>query len=138
MHFRDFAFQRGDEQAHQQRHFVCRTAPVLRAEREQGQIFDTALNAGFHDIPYCFDAFSMPRHTRHETLGRPATVAIHDDGDMAGYRRNIRYRLRRADMRHVWTKIKLRQVVGKTGIKPSTALFPSRRSVYRLPPQTCQ
>jgi hypothetical protein len=78
----DFLLQRLDEQLHQQADLLLRAPPVLRTESEQGQIFDAALEAGAHRFTHHFDALGVAGKARHEALPCPATIAIHDDGDV--------------------------------------------------------
>ncbi len=85
MHLGDFALKRGDEQAHQDRDFLGRTAPVFRTERKKGEVFDAAFCAGFDDAAHRFHALGMARHARQEAFGGPASIAIHDDGNVTNW-----------------------------------------------------
>ena len=87
----DLALQRGDEQAHQERHFVVRTAPVFRTEGEQRQVFDALPGARLDGRAHRVDTARMARHARQAPLGGPTAVAIHDDRDMSRHRGDIRH-----------------------------------------------
>ena len=83
MHARHFTLQRHDKQFHQTRNFFLRTPPVFRTEGEQGQVFDTTIDAGFNNIAYPIDTLGMAGNAWQETLFRPPPIAVHDDCDMA-------------------------------------------------------
>ena len=68
----DFLLQRAQEQLHQDRHFVGRTAPVLAGEREQRQVFDAALDAGAHGRAHGFDALAMAGDARQHAAASPS------------------------------------------------------------------
>ena len=83
MELGNFVFQRTQEQLHQERHFFLRPAPVLGAERKQGEVRNSTLDTGLNHGPDRLDAAFVPCHPRQEAATRPAPVAVHDEGDMA-------------------------------------------------------
>ncbi len=91
----DLALQRTDEQVHQKGHFLHRPAPVFRRKGEQGQVADVARNAGLDQRTHRLDATLVAGDTRQEAFLGPASVAIHDDRQMARHVAYIGYRLRR-------------------------------------------
>ena len=76
--------QGGHEQLLERRNLFGRPAPVLRAERKQGKVFDAALAARARDPAHRLDALLVTRHARQIALLGPAPVAVHDDGDVPG------------------------------------------------------
>ncbi len=91
----DFTLKRLHEQAHQQRDLFGRTAPVLGTEREQRQVTHARAPAGLDHAPDGLHALGMPGSARQQAPRRPATVAIHDDGDVLGDVTDIGDRLSR-------------------------------------------
>src|SRR4051812_8851893 len=79
------------EELHEQRHFLRRTAPVLRAEREQGQVFDAPLRARLDRRPHRLDAALVAGEARQMPAFRPASVAIHDDRHVAWHGAVLRH-----------------------------------------------
>ena len=78
----DFLLERHAKQLLQHRDFLFGPAPVLRAERKQGEVLDAALCARAHHRAHRFDAATMAGNARQEALFRPTPVAIHDDGNV--------------------------------------------------------
>src|SRR2546423_7574560 len=72
------------EQLLERRNLFGGPAPVLRAEGEQGQVFDAAIGACTRDPTHRLDSLLVTGDAREITLLGPAPVAIHDDGDMPG------------------------------------------------------
>src|SRR3546814_6377476 len=68
-------------------HLQRRPLPVFLREREQRQYLDAEIARGADDLADRLDAFAMYRGTQFATRLRPATVAVHDDGDMLRDRR---------------------------------------------------
>src|SRR5712692_3021855 len=79
-----FLLQGGHEQLLERRDLLGGSAPVLRAEGEQGQVFDAAIGARTRDLTHRLDPLRMAGDAREIALFGPAPVAIHDDGDMPG------------------------------------------------------
>src|SRR5712664_488366 len=88
------------EQLHQERDLVGRTAPVFGAEGEQRQVLDAALGAGAHRGAHRLDTAAVAGDARQVLALGPATVAVHDDRDMARYRARGRNGLGRARLGH--------------------------------------
>lgn len=96
----DLAFERGDEKAHQERHFVGRTAPVLGTEREQRDEFDAAARAAFDGRANRVDAARVTGDARQAPLRRPTAIAVHDDRDVTRDSRDIGHGNGRAGIGH--------------------------------------
>src|SRR6202030_1176321 len=64
--------------------FRRRARPVFRAEGENRQDGNAELVGRAHRLAQGLDAAAMPLHARQAAAGGPASIAIHDDGDMAG------------------------------------------------------
>jgi hypothetical protein len=75
--------ERGEEQLHQELHFVRRTPPVLAAEGEKREVLDALVHTRLHGRAHGLEAALVTGHAREETLLRPASVAVHDDRDVA-------------------------------------------------------
>jgi hypothetical protein len=74
---------------HQERDFVGRTPPILAAEREQGEVLHAQDAARFDHLAYGLDPALVTRDTRQKTLFGPASVTVHDHGDMTRNERRI-------------------------------------------------
>ena len=70
------------EEAHQHRHLVRRTAPVLRREAIDRQELHAALDRRADDPAHRLDAAPMTLEARQAARLSPAAVAVHDDGDV--------------------------------------------------------
>jgi len=79
-----FLLQGSHEQLLQRRNLFGGSPPVLRAEGEQGQVFDAAIGARTRDLTHRLDPLLVTGDAREIALFGPAPVAIHDDGDMPG------------------------------------------------------
>ena len=77
-----FLFKSPDKQLHKERYFFGGAPPVLTAEREQRQIFDAEPVTGAHRAAHRLDPALMAGDARQEALLGPASIAIHDDGDV--------------------------------------------------------
>ncbi len=62
--------------------------PVLRGEAEQREMGNAELERGVDRAPYAFDALAMAFDPGQAAFGGPASVAVHDDRDMA-YGRSV-------------------------------------------------
>ena len=82
VHVVHFLLQVGHEQAHEAGNFFLGALPVFCAEGEQAQVRHTQFGAGLDDVTHLLGPSSMPQRCRHEAVLGPATVAIHDDGDV--------------------------------------------------------
>jgi hypothetical protein len=82
----DLAIQRLDEQPHQCADLVTGPTPVLAAECKQGQGAYLALHAFADRHAHRLDALAMTGLARQSTGVGPATVAVHDDCDVARQR----------------------------------------------------
>jgi hypothetical protein len=81
--FVHFVVQGFQETVHEHGNFVARAFPVFAREREQGQHFDAAPRAVLDGLLHGLHAHAMARRARQGALGGPATVAVHDHGDVA-------------------------------------------------------
>src|SRR6266852_8366257 len=79
-----FLLQGGHEQLLERRNLFGGPSPVLRAEGEQGQVFDAAIGARARDSTHRLDPLLVTGDAGKIALLGPAPVAIHDDGDMPG------------------------------------------------------
>src|SRR5258707_8402912 len=79
-----FLLQGGHEQLLEGRNLFGGSAPVLRAEGEQGEVFDAPVGARTRDLTHRLDPLLVTGDAREIALFGPAPVAIHDDGDMPG------------------------------------------------------
>ena len=70
------------EQFHQTRNFGLGPLPVFGRERENRQVFDVILRAGFDDLSNTARTCVVPEKPRAAAHLRPPPVAIHDDRDM--------------------------------------------------------
>src|SRR5690606_9508927 len=70
------------QQAQQVADLGGRTRPVLRAEREDGEIGDAEFARGADGLAQRLDAPPVSFRPRQAARGGPAAVAIHDDGDV--------------------------------------------------------
>src|SRR5207245_2666871 len=77
-----FLLQGSHEQLLQRRNLFGGSPPVLRAEGEQGQVFDAAIGARTRDLTHRLDSLLVTGDAREIALFGPAPVAIHDDVDM--------------------------------------------------------
>src|SRR2546426_1000847 len=73
------------------RHRVRRQLARLHAPREDAKgveqlVAPAVVEGGADDRPRRLHAFAMAGHARQAALGRPAPVAVHDDGDVGGHR----------------------------------------------------
>src|SRR5690606_30959111 len=82
--FGDLAVQRIHEELHQGPGLCARTAPVLAGEGEQGQCPDAALKTEVDADVDRACAGAMADGAGPPALFRPAAVAVHDDGQVAG------------------------------------------------------
>ena len=79
----NFLLQGTDKELHQQRHFVCRATPVFAAEGKKRQRLDAAIRTSADNTANGFNPFVMPGNTWQKAPFGPATVAIHDNCDVA-------------------------------------------------------
>ena len=74
----------GAEQSHQGAHFGLGPLPVFRRKGEQGEILKFHVAGGAHRLAHRAHAGIMTGLARQMPFLRPAAIAVHDDGDMAG------------------------------------------------------
>src|SRR4029453_1626810 len=74
------------QQSEQIADFLFRARPILRGETKQGEIADAELERGLDGAPYALDASAMTFDPRQAALGGPASVAVHDDCNVASDR----------------------------------------------------
>ena len=114
-HTRHFAAQIALEKPHQSVYFPARSLPVLARKRIQGQVLDADLPRRLDDCAHGVLAPAVSLNPAQPACLGPATVAVHDDRDVAG---KIAARCRFA---------------GGHGVRPTGPLLPSpsrsRRSV---------
>ena len=77
-------FQRGEYQSHQGCYFICRTSPVFCRERIQRQVFDTQIGTFRGDAAHSLYASLVTIAALLASFVGPASVAVHDDGNMLG------------------------------------------------------
>lgn len=77
-----FGDQITSEEPHQQRYFAGRTRPVVGGESVQRQHPDPAVGCGLDDLAYDASAGNMARCARTAPRIGPASIAIHNDGDV--------------------------------------------------------
>src|SRR5215475_1866017 len=92
----DLLLERRVEELLEDRNLLRGPAPVLGAEREQGEVLHPALRAGPDDRANRLAAAAMPGDPRQQASPRPAPVAVHDDGDVARNRAGLGNDLGRA------------------------------------------
>jgi hypothetical protein len=78
------ATQHRHEQFHQGVDFPFRTAPVLAGKRKQGQRLHLGTGGKGHGLTHGFHARLVPGNPHLAAVLGPATIAIHDDGDVTG------------------------------------------------------
>ena len=84
MQLRGLVPERLAQPPHQSGDFGFRPAPVLGGEGVEGKRLGAELAAGAHDVAHRLAAVPVPFGNRQLLLLRPAAVAVHDDGDVAG------------------------------------------------------
>ena len=72
------------QQHHQRVDFGARPLPVLDRERVERQDVDAEPRRGLDDVADRVDAGAVAFDARQVALRRPASVAVHDDGDVRG------------------------------------------------------
>ncbi len=77
--------QHFDEESHQGIDLAGGSFPVLLTEGVQGQRSDPDSRTVFDDSSRRCHPGSMALEARLLALGRPATIAVHDDGDVRWY-----------------------------------------------------
>ena len=82
VHVADFFFQIRHEQAHEAADFFLWAFPVLGAEGKEAQLRNAHFCAGLDNVTHSLCARGMAQSGGHEALFGPATVAIHDDGNV--------------------------------------------------------
>ena len=70
------------QQHHQRVDFGARPLPVLDRERVERQHADAEPRRRFDDVANRVDAGAVPFDARQVPLRGPASVAVHDDGDV--------------------------------------------------------
>src|SRR5512143_4051658 len=69
---------------HQRLHLTGGTLPILRGKRVEGQDLNLQLAASLDNFAHGFHPFTVAVDTFQATGTRPASIAIHDDGNMSG------------------------------------------------------
>ena len=70
------------QKPHQVRDFLGWAPPILGGKAVDRQVADAEIAGGAHGATDRFDAAAMALEPRQSALGRPAAIAVHDDGDM--------------------------------------------------------
>ena len=83
LHLRRLLAEKQLQQFHQRIHLALRPLPVLRGKSIQGQKLHTQITTGLRHAPNRLSSLTVPLRARQATLFCPATIAIHDDGDVA-------------------------------------------------------
>src|SRR5580698_8569784 len=87
----DFRFEIATQKAHQKIDFCLRTLlPVFLRESVERQRRNSDARSGFDGRTYGGNTGAMSSHTRHVPAPGPASVSVHDDGDMLGKTRRIK------------------------------------------------
>src|SRR5713101_7784080 len=76
--------QRSHEQPHEHRNLLLRPLPIFGRERVEGKILNPELTTTFHRIANRFDAFIVTCDAGERSFLCPASIPIHNDGDMDG------------------------------------------------------
>src|SRR2546428_791980 len=79
---RGLAPQVAGEEAHQGRDLVGGPLPVVGGGREQGELADAEAGGRLDDAAHCPGAGAVTGGARQAAVGRPASVAVHDDRDV--------------------------------------------------------
>jgi len=79
-----FAIEISGVEVHQGGDLVGRSLPVVERERVERQALDTQVATFFNDGPNNRCAVAMAKDARESAVQGPSTVAIHNDGDVAG------------------------------------------------------
>jgi hypothetical protein len=82
MQFGEILADEATQQTHQIADFRRWPRPVFRAEGENRQSGNTDIGCRAHRTAQSFHATAVAFYSRQTARGRPAPVAIHDDGDM--------------------------------------------------------
>ena len=82
--FPDFFLQVLAQQLHQELDFCVRALPVFDGKSVKRQVRDAEARAGLHRLANRSDAGAMPCDAWQAALLRPAAVAVHNHGDVAG------------------------------------------------------
>ena len=80
----DFIFERGKHQSHQGRNLIGRTVPVLRREGIKRKILHTEADTLSRDAAHGLHSSLMAEGTFTSPLRSPASVAIHNNGNVLG------------------------------------------------------
>ena len=116
--FRKVTPDEGFQKPHQIAHLGFGPTPVFRREGKEREIAYSAIAGRAHGLAHGLHTAAMPHHARKTALLCPASIAIHDDGDVLGYGGTCR-------RRHI------DPVTGQRGIKTN------KIQVYRERYQTC-
>ena len=81
----EFLLERGEDERHECGHLVGRAVPVFGRERVEGEELHAQVGAGRGDFLHGHDALLVAHAAVHSARLRPTAVAVHDDGDVAGY-----------------------------------------------------
>src|SRR5262249_733627 len=79
---RRFRAQIVSQQRHKRAHLLLRTPPIVGRERKQRERGYAEIGRSLRDAPYCLHAGAMSCAARQAAARRPASVAVHDDGDV--------------------------------------------------------
>src|SRR3990172_2263078 len=71
------------QERHQRRNLARGPLPVLLREGEEREHLEPHLEGPFHHLAHRLHPAPVPQGARQPALARPASVAIHDDGDVA-------------------------------------------------------
>ena len=85
----DLSTQEKAEQPHEIVDLVGGAVPVLGGKAEKGEIGNTHFCRAAHDIAHCLDTATMAGGAWQAARLGPASVAVHDDGDVTRRRRGL-------------------------------------------------
>ncbi len=79
----NFGLQVAAQQAHQKVDFALGALlPVFFGKSVKGERGDANACGGFHRGPHCRHSGAMTRNARHVATASPASIAVHNNGDM--------------------------------------------------------
>jgi hypothetical protein len=81
------------EERHQGEDLLFGSKPVLGAEREEGEDLDPRFHGPVNHLPHGFHSRPVSFLPGERLLPGPAPVAVHDDGDVPGYRHAVQVRI---------------------------------------------
>ena len=100
MQFCEILADKKPEKSHQVADFGRGPLPVFRGKREDREALDAHFARGANGLAQRFDAAAVSLDTGQSARRRPATISIHDDGDMTRHAGNRPGDIRRLRLWH--------------------------------------